>query len=235
MPVPNSGPISINDISEKMFDTKGKTFSLNPDHVREAARIGPTEPVDLYSYYGLATGMYRNRISTTPRVGYTQRYLTAVYASDFSIEPVNDYAQNNNQNFDPWETVIHSRFTGSANQYCSVNHNFCWLDERGSADYECEVTVGQGGGYGANVSKGGTYLVVNCYQSMWQAGTPTTLLNEQLKSGPASNALRTESFYFTKNTTKPYILISVQTIMPNPQINTDYMEDSFNNLTVREV
>ena len=47
MPVPKSGPISINDISEKMFDTKDRTFSLNADHVREAARIGPTEPVDL--------------------------------------------------------------------------------------------------------------------------------------------------------------------------------------------
>lgn len=235
MPVPNSGPISINDISEKMFGTKGNTFSLNPDHVREAARIGPTEPVDLYSYKGLATGMYRNRISTTPRVGYTQRSLTAVSDSDFSIEPVNDYAQNNNQNFDPWNTVIRSYIKGYANQYCAVNHNFCWLDGRDSVDYECEVTVGQGGGYGTNLLDGGTYLVVNCYQSNWQAGTPTTLLNEQLQRGASGNTLKTFYFSFKKTTTKPYILISVQTTMPIPQTNTDYIEDSFNNLMVREV
>ena len=179
--------------------------------------------------------MYRNRISATPRVGYTVRDLTAVQTSEFSIEPINDYAQNNNQNFDPWETVIHSRIAGFAGQYCAVNHNHCWIDGRSNVDYECEVTVGQGSGYGTNISKGGTYLVVNCYWSTWQAGAPTTLLNEQLRNGAASNALITDSFQFTKNTDAPYILISVQTIMPQPTTITDYMEDSFNNLMVREV
>lgn len=232
MVMPKSGPISMSQINSEIVNvTATNPINLKNRIYKECLNKGLTQQVSMSDYYGKPAGFQRSRAISSAGGALGQTDVRFFRVSASTTTPMK---ANGTSNFDAYNDHLYVYFRGFANEYSAVNINVSWIETRSGVSYNCSFAYGGGTVLGQNRTDG-SYAIANGYASSFGNGTPTTYAQQTLVTGALGGTFRTGGLSFTKTDTKPYVVLSFQTVMSVPLTSSDFADSGWQALTITEV